>query len=83
MTEYLLSFEKESDDEILIHGDEKGLLYLQGAIEKLIKNTKEGHFEHEHLMTPDWGGYELSSKGKGGDKIHHVKLYCWKGKQPQ
>jgi hypothetical protein len=84
MPDYLLNFELgEKYNELFIHGDEKGLLFLIGALEKLITHTKEGHFDHDHLMTEEWGGYELSSESQGNEVINHVKIYCWKGDNPQ
>ena len=78
--EFLLSFEMDSERETLqIHGDEKGLQNLCEIISNLVKNTKDGYFNHYHLMTPEWAGYELSDKNMGGKVIHGVKIYCWKG----
>jgi hypothetical protein len=84
MEEFLLSFEIDKDNEqIQIHGDKKGLQNLCQLINKLISNTEEGYFDHDHLMTPQWGGSELSEKNMGGLVINHVKVYCWKGEQCQ
>ena len=84
MPDYLLNFELDKKhNEIFIHGDEEGLQFLIGALEKLLSGTKEGHFNHEHLMTEEWAGYELSSESRGDEIINHVKIYCWKGDKPQ
>jgi hypothetical protein len=81
MNSFLLSFEIDEDSGVLkIHGDEQGLRNLCETVNKLLLNTKEGHFNHDHLMTPDWGGYELSAENMGGNIINHVKIYCWRGK---
>ena len=84
MADFLLIFELEDDAETLsIHGDEAGLRGLQQAIARLVDGTKPGHFDHDHLKTPNWGGVELTDESQGGTPIQHVKLYCWKGRTPQ
>lgn len=84
MEDFLLSFEFEDEKEtLIIHGDELGLINLCNVINKLLTNTKEGYFNHDHLMTPNWGGYELSEKNMGNKVINHVKLCCWKGEEFQ
>jgi hypothetical protein len=84
MPDYLLNFElSDQKDELFIHADEEGLKFLVSQLNKLLSQTKEGNFDHAHLMTEEWGGYELSSESKGGETINHVKIYCWKGDKPQ
>lgn len=83
MSDFLLSFEIDEDQTLKIHGDEKGLRNLCEMLDKLIKNTNDGCFNHDHLMTPQWAGYELSEANKGGAIINHVKVYCWKGEEFQ
>jgi hypothetical protein len=59
MADFLLTFELEKDaDALCIHGDEVGLRKLQQAISQLLLTTDPGHFNHEHLKTPAWGGVE-------------------------
>ncbi|MDP6542650.1 MAG: Imm32 family immunity protein [Phycisphaerae bacterium] len=80
----MLSFEYIPDDEVLeLHGDVEGLEKLRGDIDNIIKVTKDGGFEHTHLLIPEWGGGETLS----GDKMNtddsvklipHVKIVCWK-----
>src|SRR2546426_10424524 len=77
---YLLSFELEQNgDTLFIHGDAVGLETLSELLLRLVDRTQQGHFDHEHLMTPAWAGQELSEQNKGGKVINHVKVYCWKG----
>jgi len=85
MQSHLLSFElNDNKDQLLIHGDEAGLRLLISTLDKLINHhTQDGHFDHDHLMTSAWGGWELSPENKGGTVINHVKVYCWKGDQFQ
>lgn len=66
MDSYILSFEHgNNSDEIIIHGDEKGLIKLQETIQRLIETTNNGQFNHDHLMTPAWSGHELSERNMG------------------
>ena len=88
MNKYLLTFELHGDKkekEILIHGTPEGLESLANSILRLIKNTKEGHFNHDHLMSDKWGGSELTSETKSEEStpINHVKIYCWRGNEFQ
>jgi hypothetical protein len=84
MSDYLLSFELNEDkDQLQIHADENGLRLFIKQLGNLLTQTKDGHFNHDHLMTPEWGGVELSSESQGGIILNHVKVYCWKGSEPQ
>jgi len=70
----------ESEKELMIHGSAEGLKRLAKSLLSLVENTKEGEFDHDHLMTEEWGGCELTSekKSKDSELINHVKVYCWK-----
>ncbi|MBA4019028.1 MAG: methylhydantoinase [Pirellula sp.] len=81
----MLTFEYRDDEKTLfVHGDIAGLRSLAEYIQRLIAQTPDGTFDHSHLMTPEWGGEELTSTPQDptAGLIHHVKLYCWKGGQP-
>ena len=76
---HLLTFElNENKDELTIHGDPKGLLFLSDTIERLVANTDESGFNHTHLMTEGWAGTELSPESQGGEILNQVKIFCWK-----
>lgn len=88
MREYLLTFELHRDpkgDELAIHGSPEGLEKLANCLLRLVNSTKEGHFDHDHLMSDAWGGSELTSapQSERAELLNHVKLYCWKGSQFQ
>jgi hypothetical protein len=88
MRKYLLTFELHEDDkakQLAIHGSPEGLENLANILLKLVKNTKEGHFNHDHLMSDQWGGTELTSgaQSKESELINHVKVYCLKGSEFQ
>lgn len=74
---YWLSFEwDEREQQLQIHGSRAGLERLARTIEKLLRHNPP---EHVHLMTPEWGGDELTSEKQNNhaDLINHVKLYYW------
>jgi hypothetical protein len=75
-SDYLLSFELEDEGpSLFIHGDANGLRALAQLLSKMVETTPEGYFDHEHL----WLGNGLSEQGKDGQRINHVKIYCWRG----
>lgn len=82
MIDHLLTFEVDSDgDQLVIHGDPAGLRVLLRALERLVAHAEAGNPEHDHLLTEEWGGDELSSRAQTTDGstrlVHHVKLYGW------
>ena len=82
----MLTFEFDKDgDQVFLHGDEDGLRLLRDSLDRLLRNTLPGHFNHDHLISEAWGGNELSDipKESANRLIHHVKVYCWKGDKPQ
>ena len=78
-TTYLLTFELNKD-ELEIHTDLSGLKTLIDELNKLLKSAEKGLNDHNHLMTEDWGGNELTSVTQSGEILHHVKIYCWNEK---
>ncbi len=76
MSKDWLSFELVGDGEELdIHGDPAGLRRLAFVLERLASQPKS---DHEHLMTPEWAGDELSSGSQGGGKVlNKVTVRCW------
>ena len=73
----LLTFEWNEKDEILeIHGNSKGFLELSQKLSKLANKTGN---DHDHMMTPDWGGQELTNEPMNPDNliINHVKIHKW------
>lgn len=75
MSDRILTFELSADgDELEIHGDITGLKDLSRVIQRAI----DAH-EHEHLMTPSWGGNELTEEcqGKSSRLINKVTIHIW------
>jgi hypothetical protein len=66
---------------LFIHADEKGLDILIKSLEEIRNKVRAKELEHDHLMTEDWGGRELTSEAQNTEGetelIHHVKIYGW------
>lgn len=76
--EEILTFELCDDrDELEIHFNEIGLRNLLQYLQRVEKSL-----DHEHLMTEEWGGHELSSIVQGDNNIilNKVTLRYWKKK---
>lgn len=69
----------QQGEAIELHINKTGAEYLKNILEMLISNNQDNHL---HLMTPDWGGNELSSGQQNLDKdiklIHQLKVMYWK-----
>ncbi len=74
---YLLTFELTKDkDKLEIHTNPDGLKLLIEELNKLLKSAERGVSDHNHLMTEEWGGNELTSIAQNGEILNHVKIYC-------
>lgn len=74
----LINVEYDSEGKkVDISCDHEGLLKLKELIEGLLA-TKEKN-DHLHLMTPSWGGSELTEEKpqEGYKLINHLKIYKW------
>jgi hypothetical protein len=72
----MLTFEITQDGDVLeIHADQAGLSSLIRRLDQL-----RSHQGHLHLMTPAWGGEELSEGRQGSENrlLNHVKVMLWK-----
>ncbi|HTE33507.1 MAG TPA: Imm32 family immunity protein [Chryseolinea sp.] len=69
----------EQGNLIEMHVNKDGAEYLRSILDNLIRANENSD---KHLMTPDWGGTELSSesqnKADGVRIVHHLKLMYWK-----
>jgi hypothetical protein len=65
-------------DSVEIHMNSAGIDLLINKFNSL-KLRKEN--DHEHLMTPDWGGTDLSNIQQNTDEnvklVNHLNLYLW------
>lgn len=78
--EKLFTVELDQQDKTLeMHLNKVGVEYLKSILEKLILNDQDSHI---HLMSPEWGGDELSTDQQNlGDNImllHQLKVVYWK-----
>ena len=76
MSDKVLTFElNPDDDEIDIHGNEQGFLEFIEAINRVLSSS-----QHDHLMTPDWGGSELTNEKQSETSklINKVTIHFWK-----
>jgi Immunity protein 32 len=74
---FLLTFEWDDKNKVLeIHTDGEGLEKLRLMLTHLTESKKNDHI---HLMTPNWGGNELSNEKQCelNELIDHVKIYKW------
>jgi hypothetical protein len=71
----ILTFEISTEkDELEIHLDDDGLDLLISELSGL-----RNKHDHLHLMTPSWGGHELTEEkqGKSNMLINQVNIYHW------
>lgn len=75
----------DKEKQLTIHGSPEGLETFAKTLLNLVKHTEQGCFDHTHLMSEEWGSWELTSEpqSENAEIIHHVKIYCWKGDQFQ
>ncbi|MCK6439636.1 MAG: immunity protein 32 [Planctomycetes bacterium] len=69
----ILTFELSDDgDELHVFGNQEGLEELLHSINSVLKSR-----DHDHLMTPEWAGQELTSEPMlgGGTLLNHVKIH--------
>lgn len=71
----MLTFEINVDgDEIEVHGDNNGLKALVQILQNVIQSG-----EHDHLMTPAWGGKELTEEKQSDSSklVNKVTVHIW------
>jgi hypothetical protein len=74
----LITFEIDQSCETLeIHLNDEGLDELVRRVERLRSSSESGH---DHLLTPAWGGTELTeSKQNASTKlINKVTVFLWR-----
>jgi hypothetical protein len=77
--ERVLTIELDQLGEMVeLHLNKAGAEYLKNILDRLISNNQN---EHLHLMTPDWGGSELSSNQQNlsadVELLHQLKIMYW------
>jgi hypothetical protein len=81
----MLYLETDKDgDRVFLHTDRDGIQKLREVLDFLEGQPEMP--EHEHLITPAWGGNELDEKLSIGARdgnselnraVHEVKMYYW------
>ena len=80
MPDYLLTFELSKDgDELFIHADDEGLLYLASELTILARDAKNGQKDHRHLISDAWAGSELSAVPQDPECqfLNKVTIHAW------
>lgn len=77
--EKLFTIELDQQGETIeLHLNREGAEYLRNILDRLISNNKN---EDLHLMTPAWGGDELSSNQQNlsadVELLHQLKIVYW------
>ncbi len=75
-SDYTLTFELRERHNVLdIHCNDEGLENLIDALTLLV----EGKHDHLHLMTPSWGGVDLSEnkQSETSTLLNQVNIYKW------
>lgn len=73
--EHILTFELSEDgDELDIHCDEQGLNMLIQSLHRLSNAN-----QHEHLLSPSWGGSQLSEEKQSEQSklINKITFHRW------
>jgi len=81
----MLTVEKDiKGEQIYIHGSPEKLRWLAAKLESIASYAELHGNSHDHLMTSEWGGNELSSELKGKSESHslinHLIIYGWQEK---
>lgn len=75
----ILTVELDQRGELIeLHLNKPGAEYLKNLLVRLIEENQD---EHLHLMTPNWGGDELSeaqqNSGENMKLMNHLKIMYW------
>ena len=81
----MLTVEKDKEaEQIYIHGSPEKLRWLASRLEAIANEAEKSGQSHDHFMTPDWGGEELTNEAQGEKESHalinHLIIYGWGNK---
>lgn len=69
----MLSVEKDKDaEQIYIHGSPEQLRWLANRLVAIAKEAEKSGQAHDHFMTEDWGGNELTNELMGNSDSHAI-----------
>lgn len=79
----MLTVEKDQNaEQIFIHGSPEQLRWLASRLEAIASETEKSGHAHDHFMTSEWGGSELTSEIQGGKESHEIInqliVYGWR-----
>jgi len=80
---FLLSFvTNKSGDQVFIHADKNGIDLLIKELTFLKEKLENNECDHSHLISPEWGGNELTTSKlldqvDEDTTVHEVKIYGW------
>ncbi|MCU8059001.1 MULTISPECIES: Imm32 family immunity protein [unclassified Shewanella] len=80
----MLTVEKDVEAlQVYIHGTPEKLRWLASRLEAIANQAEKSGQAHDHFMTEDWGGNELSNELQGNPEsrqiINHLIVYGHKG----
>ncbi|WP_193754327.1 Imm32 family immunity protein [Microbulbifer sp. Q7] len=78
----MLTVERDEEcEQIYIHGSPDRLRWLASRLQAIANEAEKSGQSHDHLMSEDWGGSELSNELQGKKESHsivnHLIVYGW------
>lgn len=78
----LLAFVVSEEHNVVhVHVDKEGIDILMRSLELIKRELEKGEQAHDHLMSEEWGGWELSISDETGREkgrpVHQVNIYGW------
>ena len=81
----MLTVERDKEaEQVFIHGSPNQLRWLASRLEAIATEAEKSGQAHDHFMTQDWGGNELTNEPQGGKESHTIInqliVYGWGSK---
>ena len=69
----MLTVEKDRNaEQVYIHGSPEKLRWLASRLEAIANQAEKSSHAHDHFMTDDWGGNELTNELIGNPESHSI-----------
>ncbi|WP_148669339.1 Imm32 family immunity protein [Parashewanella tropica] len=69
----MLTVEKdENAEQVFIHGSPEELRWLASRLEAIASQAEKSGNSHDHFMTENWGGHELTTELIGNPESHKI-----------